>query len=296
MSPQFISFGEALTDLVTTGGQGFQALPGGAGWNVARACAALGLRSAWAGCLSLDSFGDALWQASEQAGLDTRFIRRVEAAPLLAVVDQLDPPNYFFIGASAADLAFDPTALPALTGLQWAQFGGISLVREPLGTRLEAWADQLKQQGVRLAFDPNHRALMGAQDLPRLLRFIERADVIKLSDEDLRGYFPHDDPSLALQRLRARNPQATWLYTRGADGATLLSPAVELHAPAWPVRVVDTVGAGDASLAGLLRALVDGEPPARQLAFAVANAALACAGVGAVAPSRAQLEAALCGR
>jgi fructokinase len=295
MKPQFISFGEALTDLVTTVGNGFRALPGGAGWNVARACSALGIRAAWAGCLSRDSFGDALFAASQAAGLDTAFIRRVDAAPLLAVVDQLDPPHYFFVGAGAADLQFDPTLLPSgwQQDLQWAQFGGISLVREPLGTRLEALAQQLKADGVRIAFDPNHRALMTAADLPRLLRFIDLADAIKISDEDLRGYFPELQPGEALTHLRERNPRATWLYTLGAQGAALFTPETSLQAPARPVQVIDSVGAGDASLAGLLLALMQGEPPARQLRFAVTNASLACEGAGAVAPTRAQLEAAL---
>lgn len=292
---QFISFGEALTDLVTRGGDDFRAMPGGAGWNVARACAALGVPSAWAGCLSRDVFGDSLAQASEQAGLDMRFIRRVEAAPLLAVVDRLDPPHYFFVGAGAADLSFDAALLPAgwQQDLRWAQFGGISLVREPLGTHLEALAEQLKAAQVGIAFDPNHRALMTAVDILRLLRFIDLADVIKLSDEDLRGYFPAQAPEATLQALRARNPQASWLYTRGSQGASLFTPDGEWHAPAREVRVVDTVGAGDASLAGLLLALMSGEPPARQLQFAITNAALACTGAGALAPTGAQLEAAL---
>lgn len=285
--PQFISFGEALTDLVTRGGSDFTALPGGAGLNVARAMAALGVPAAWAGALSLDSFGDQLLAACREAGLDQALIRRVDAAPLLAVVDRLDPPHYFFLGNGAADLQFDPLTLPAsdLQALRWAHFGGISLVREPLGTRLEVLAGQLKARGVKLSFDPNHRVVMGTQDLPRLQRFIALADAIKLSDEDLRGYFPGQPPEAALQWLRALNPGATWLYTRGADGATLYPPnGAALHAPARPVAVVDTVGAGDASVAGLLLALLRGEPPARQLQFAIANASLACQGAGAVAP------------
>lgn len=295
MSLDLISFGEALTDLVTEGGDRFRALPGGAGWNVARAAAALGLRSAWAGCLSRDHFGDQLFAASQVAGLDTSFIRRVDAPPLLAVVDRLDPPHYFFLGEGAADLQFDETLLPPgwEQGLGTAQFGGISLVREPLGTRLEALARRLKTSGVRIAFDPNHRALMGERDRPRLLRLLALADVIKLSDEDLRGYFPGTEPAATLQALRASNPGATWLYTRGAEGASLFTPSESPHAAARAVNVVDTVGAGDASLAGLLLALHEGEPPARQLQFALANAALACQGAGAVAPTRAQLDAAL---
>lgn len=295
MSVAFISFGEALTDLVTRGGDDFRALPGGAGLNVARAVAALGISTAWAGCLSQDRFGDQLFAACVNAGLDPRFIRRLPAPPLLAVVDRLDPPHYFFLGEGAADLQFDAAALPAgwREGLQWAHFGGISLVREPLGARLEALARELKAQGVRISFDPNHRKLMTAADLPRLHRFLELADAIKVSDEDLRGYFPNEAPADTLARLRHRHARATWLYTRGAAGAALLAPGVDLHAPARPVQVVDTVGAGDASLAGLLAALMQGEPPARQLQFALTNASLACEGAGALAPTRAQLLAAL---
>jgi fructokinase len=296
--PAFISFGEALTDLVTLGGDRFGAIPGGAGFNVARAVSKLGLASAWAGCLSRDSFGDALQQAADVAGLDPRFIRRVPAPPLLAVVDRLDPPRYFFIGNGSADLAFDPALLPAgwQSHLAWAQFGGISLVREPLGARLEGLARELKGQGVRIAFDPNHRALMQDSDVPRLQRFCRLADAIKISDEDLLGYFPQQEPEDSLAALRALNPAATWLYTRGAAGATLFSPGqVPLHQAALPVAVVDTVGAGDASLAALIAALHELAPadPARQLHLAVSNGALACTAAGAAAPTRAALLAAL---
>ncbi len=292
--PVIVSFGEALTDLVTQGGDRFRALPGGAGWNVARACAALGLPSAWAGCLSLDHFGEQLARASAEAGLDTRFIRRVDAPPLLAVVDRLDPPHYFFVGGGAADLQFDAAQLPDgwRRDVRWAHFGGISLVREPLGTRLEALAVELHAAGCRISLDPNHRALMRDADLPRLERLIAIADAVKVSDEDLRGYFPQHAAEAALEHLQRLNPNATWLCTRGAGGASLHGPGGEVHhAPALPVRLVDTVGAGDASVAGLLLALSRGEPPARQLRCALANATLACEGEGAVAPTLRQLEA-----
>lgn len=294
--PVLVSFGEALTDLVTNGAGSFRALCGGAPWNVARACSALGLPSAWAGAVSTDSFGDALCAASRAAGLDERFIQRVDGRPpLLAVVDRLDPPHYFFIGERSADLAFDPSQLPPDWARQarWALFGGISLVREPLGSTLEDLAQTLPPS-VRIAFDPNHRALMQPQDLPRMERFIRRAAVVKLSDEDLRGYFPNEDPATALAALRHLNPQATWLYTQGARGMVLFSPRHEpLGRPPLPVDVVDTVGAGDASMAGLLLALDEGLPPNQQLAHALAAASVACSRAGAAAPTRAELSAAL---
>lgn len=294
--PSLVSFGEALTDLVTDGVGGFRALCGGAPWNVARACGSLGLRAAWAGAVSTDSFGDALVAESRAAALDERFIQRVHGRPpLLAVVDSLAPPHYFFIGERSADLAFDPGLLPPgwAGRARWALFGGISMVREPLGSTLESVAESLPPS-VRIAFDPNHRALMRSSDLPRLERFVRRASVVKVSDEDLRGYWPDQSPGAALAALRVLNPHATWLYTQGADGMTLIAPD---HPPVSraprPVRVLDTVGAGDASMAGLLLALDLGLPPEQQLAHALAAASIACSRVGAVAPTRAELQHAL---
>ena len=92
--PLIVSAGEALTDLVTAGGNTWEAHPGGAGWNVARACARLGVPSAFAGAVGQDNFGDDLLAGSLEAGLDPRFLQRAIAPTLLAVVYSKSPPAY----------------------------------------------------------------------------------------------------------------------------------------------------------------------------------------------------------
>src|SRR5476651_225344 len=84
--PQFVSAGDILTDLIRTGPSDWLSRPGGAGWNVARAVARLGLPTACVGSLGTDNFSDELWDASVAAGLDMRFMQRVERPPLLAIV------------------------------------------------------------------------------------------------------------------------------------------------------------------------------------------------------------------
>src|SRR5581483_8746123 len=96
--PLFVSAGDILTDLVRTDGPHWTSHPGGAGWNVARAVARLGVPSAFAGSIGVDCFSDELFRASDAAGLDLRFLQRVERAPLLAIVHETHPPAYFFIG------------------------------------------------------------------------------------------------------------------------------------------------------------------------------------------------------
>lgn len=299
--PQFICAGEALTDLLRTGDQQWQSLVGGSTWNVARSLSKLGnsaqaprpCHTAFAGAISQDCFGDALFAASEAAQLDLRFIQRYAKSPLLAIVAQSSPPDYFFVGDDSADLYFQPDALPQdwQSAVHWTHFGGISLARAPLSHTLISLASALKQQGVKISYDPNFRKLMD-QDYDQTLRqMCALADVIKVSDEDLRGLFRCEDADAALSQLRALNPHAIVLYTYGADGATLFFGEQSWQQRPPKISVIDSVGAGDASIAGLLFSLYAYPERAwpTHLAFAVASGAAACLASGAQAPDLAAI-------
>ena len=120
--------------------------------------AKLEVPTAFAGAVSVDVFGDALHGASVAANLDMRFLQRYAKSPLLAIVHRTDPPAYFFVGDDSADLHFDAALLPEgwRAHCKWVHFGGISLARQPLAGKLVALAEQLKQDGVRISFDPNY--------------------------------------------------------------------------------------------------------------------------------------------
>lgn len=286
--PLFVSPGDILTDLVRTGDSQWVSHPGGAGWNVARAVARLGLPTACVGSLGTDNFSDELWNASVAAGLDMRFMQRVERPPLLAIVHQTHPPAYFFMGENGADLAFDPARLPEgwMAQVKWAHFGCISLVRQPLGDTLAKLAAELRSRGVKISFDPNYRNLMEHGYEPTLRKMAALADLIKVSDEDLRLLFKTSEAD-ALAQLRAMNPAATVLVTRGSEKATLIDGDTVIEAQPPRVEVADTVGAGDASIAGLLFSQMTA--PQRtwsgHLAFALAAGAAACRHSGAHSPS-----------
>ena len=294
---RFVVFGEALTDFIREPDGRWRAVPGGACWNVARAAARLGLPTGYAGAVSQDPFGDELFSLTRQAGLDLRFTQQVDKSPLLAMVHSSDPPRYFFVGDDSADLNYDLAALPPgwLEQAECVHFGCISLVRQPHAARLVALAEQVHAAGRRLCFDPNYRTLMGPAYRPTLERLAAIADHIKVSDEDLAGLFPELDHEGAVRALRALAPQADLLLTRGAAGLTLLSGGRAHFQPAYPVAVVDTVGAGDATMAGWMTSLLQtpGAPPERHLAFAAATAAVVCGRRGAYAPTAEEVAAVL---
>ncbi|AIY39924.1 Fructokinase [Collimonas arenae] len=293
--PQFVSAGDILTDLIRVDDLHWTAQAGGAGWNVARVVATLGVPSAFAGAIGFDHFSDELWTQSERAGLDLRFLQRYSQPPLLAVVSETDPPDYFFIGSDSADLAFDPEHLPAgwMQQARWAHFGCISLVRQPLADKLIALAATLKASGVRISYDPNHRKLMDEHYLPTLEKMMALADIVKISDQDLQAFFPELDTATAIARLQQMQPGATILFTRGSAGACLLQDGVEIAVSLPPkVAVRDTVGAGDASIGGLLFSLMHHTHRswAEHLGFAVAVAAASCRQQGAYAPTLDEVE------
>jgi fructokinase len=293
-APIMLCAGEALTDMIDQGDERWVSRVGGSTWNVARALAVLGNRTAFAGAISRDRFGDALWAASEAVGLDLRLLQRVARSPLLAIVEKSEPPSYFFIGDDSADLHFDPAALPSgwADALRWAHFGGISLAREPLASTLVGLARQLKARGVAISYDPNYRNLMDERYAPVLQEMAMLADLIKVSDDDLRGLFPGLDADDALAHLRTLNPAAYVLLTRGGEGASLFHGDERCDARAPKVDVVDTVGAGDASAAGLLHSFTHHpeRPLQAHLHAALAAGSAACLQAGATPPPPAAMQ------
>ncbi len=293
--PRYVVFGEALTDMLRQEDDRWLAVPGGACWNVARVGARLGVSTAFAGAVSNDLFGDRLETAGNAAGLDRRFLQRVDAAPLLAMVVSQHPPEYYFIGADSADLHFDPAQLPVgwRIAAEIVHFGGISLMRKPLATKLLAEANAAKAAGKRIAFDPNFRSKANTPDYADTFRAIaSMSTYIKVSDDDLLGLFPGLDPENGLIALRALAPSAQILLTRGAEGMTLFTSDKVFEQSAFTVQVVDTVGCGDASMAGwmssiLLRPTADFSA---HLQISAAAAALAATHAGPYPPSASEVD------
>lgn len=281
-----LSFGGAVIDFVN-GGDRWQARAGGSAWNVARVLVALGQPTAFVGALGDDPFAGQLWAEGEAHGLNLSLIQRVKARTALSVIHQTHPAQYIFYAENAADSQFGSFPEGAWEGVTAAYFGGITLMRDPARPRFLALAREARDQGITVVYDPNYRPQLADAYRQAFPEYVPLADLIKVSEEDLAGLLPHLAPDQALAWVRALNPAATVLLTLGAQGARLIGPGVDLHHPGYRVDVVDTVGAGDASIAGLLYSTLHDPqaPPARHLGFALACAAAACTRPGAHAPT-----------
>ena len=83
---------------------------------------------------------------------------------------------------------------------------------------------------------------------------IARADIVKLSDEDLHWLRGPGDPATLAQQILAQGPKLVFI-TEGAAGARAITARQNRFVAATPVTVADTVGAGDTFNAGALAAL-----------------------------------------
>lgn len=255
--------GEALIDMLprrsAEGEACFAPYPGGAVFNTAMALGRLGAPSAFFSGISTDLMGEILEGALAAARVETRFLARSDRPTTLAFVRLADgQASYAFYDEGTAGRQLVIEQLPVLPDPVQALFlGGISLVHEPAAATYEAL--QAREAGRRVTMlDPNIRpgfiAGREAEYRARLGRMLARADVVKLSDEDLRWLAGDGDTAALARGILAQGPKLVFV-TEGAAGARAVTATRERFRAAPPVAVVDTVGAGDTFNAGVLAAL-----------------------------------------
>ena len=297
--------GEALIDLVVGQDGRIDAQPGGGPFNTARTLGRLGLAPAFLGRLSQDGFGRMLRARLEEDGVALGLPELTDAPTTLAAVDvdSAGVPQYHFylVGTASAALEYPLliAALPAdLTALH---AGTLALVMEPAATSIERLITGDLPPDALVMIDPNCRP-QAITDRPaylaRLFRILRRTDVVKLSTEDLAYLSPAAPAPTAAAALLERGP-ALVLVTDGPRAARAFLPGREIAVDVPAVKVVDTIGAGDAFggafLAwwignGLGRADLQQPGPAREaLQAAVEVAALTTTRVGAEPPWRADV-------
>ncbi|ORA79799.1 carbohydrate kinase [Mycobacterium malmoense] len=156
----------------------------------------------------------------------------------------------------AFDLEWRLSGTPEVAPPLFVHTGSIAAVREPGCLAVAALLDAYRVSAT-VTFDPNVRpSLIADRDLARerIAHLVERSDVVKASDEDLSWIDPDHEPEWTARTWAASGP-AIVVLTMGDRGAVAFCPAGEARVAARPVRVVDTVGAGDAFMVGLLDAL-----------------------------------------
>ncbi|MBX6395550.1 MAG: carbohydrate kinase [Alicyclobacillaceae bacterium] len=270
--------GEVLVDWVSldldadvAAARSFEKRAGGAPANVAAAVSRLGGRSAFVGVVGRDPFGEFLISELQRFGVDVKDVRRTdEAKTTMAFVARRGDGerSFVFYRDPGADTRLRLEDLPRdrLAGSQIVHLGSLGLSSSPSREALLEAARWCRESGVIVSFDVNWRPALwpdirAAREVTQ--RMAEWIDMIKVNREELELFSGTGDPRLGARFWHEQGIRLV-IVTLDRDGCFLSARgpnsrgdrAVEVRMPAYPVRPVDTTGAGDAFLGALYYALL----------------------------------------
>jgi len=258
-----VALGELLIDFVALeegvyvgDASGFQKAPGGAPANVAVAVARLGLSSGFLGQVGDDPFGQYLTDVLQAEGVDVSGLSMTdEARTMLAFVALGDggERSFSFYRHPSADMLYRPEDVneSVIQNCDIFHFGSITLISEPARSATLRALELAQQQNKLISYDPNLRlALWDSEEDAKagMLKGFEYAHVIKVSEEELEFLTGGDDPKVLMQ------PHTQIIcVTKGENGSDMHLPdGRKFHHRGYAVKPVDTTGAGDGFMAGLL--------------------------------------------
>jgi len=247
--------GESLVDVVIgPDGQTIESAPGGAPLNIAVGLARLGVPTALLTSIGADEYGERVARHVHDAGvaLHEGVHDSGSTSVARALLDDQHHATYEFA------LSWDPPEAVLPADCAAVHIGSLGTVISPGDARMADLAACARAAGVVVSYDPNVRpAVLGdvADPWSDVRRIAAGAAVVKLSDQDGEYLQPGRSLDDLLDTLLRGEHTQLAAITRGEHGLLLATENHRVHVPAPKVDVVDTVGAGDACMAGLLAAL-----------------------------------------
>lgn len=293
---RLVTLGELLVEFVSIGQDGRPAplarapgrfagpFPSGAPAIFIDQAARMGARTAIAGAVGADVFGDMMIARLAASGVDTGSIRRatdLSTGTAHVGYNRDGSRNFVFhLAGTAADALADGAATALLDGADVLHISGATFGSPSLRAAALSAMHTAGKAGIALSFDPNIRpelfhdeAVSGAID-----RAIDQAQWLFPSEDDLHTLRPDADPVDTARGLTSTT--RTVVLTRGDRGAALFDGTSEAMQPAPTVDTVDPTGAGDAFAATFLAAMMSGAAPEVSLELATAAGAHAVTALG----------------
>ena len=263
MSEKVWVLGDAVVDLLPEGDNHLLKCPGGAPANVAVGIARLAGQSGFIGRVGDDPFGHFMKQTLNDENVDTRFMHHDavhRTSTVVVALDEQGERSFTFMVRPSADLFIIADDLPEFKSREWLHICSIALSAEPSRSTTFMAMAQIKAAGGRVSFDPNIRTdLWTDEEQLRecLAQALTLADVAKLSVEELQFISGESDLQNGINKLISFYPLQLLLVTQGKEGVMAHYQGKTTHFPSRPVVCVDTTGAGDAFVAGLLCGLAE---------------------------------------
>jgi fructokinase len=211
-----------------------------------------------------EAFGHFLAKTLTDLGVDTTalcFSSQARTALAFVSLRTDGEREFMFYRHPSADMLYTPAEVDSayIRRAKIFHFGSISLISEPSRSATLAAIQAARAARLTISYDPNLRLnLWPGAEAARdgMLLGWPLAQVIKLSEEELEFLSGTDDMQTGVHRLW--HPDLRLLViTQGKAGCTYFTPRFNKHIPSFLVETVDTTGAGDAFVAGLLKGLLE---------------------------------------
>ena len=261
-----LSIGEILADMIggnSSGNLSFNAFCGGAPFNVAVNAKRAGAKVVFLGKVGDDPIGKFLIEQAKKANFDGL---EIQVDPVknttLAFVTLTDGERDFaFYRHDTADYQIDLEECKSFNDkdLSIVHLGSLML-SEKVGVDLaKSVVNKAKKLGKKISFDVNFRLDL-YNDFDDAINaykpFVEQADIIKFSDDELLAYTGESDLMKAIEKVSKKD--VLLVVTMGSKGSLYYYNENMKIIPTDVVKPIDTTGAGDAFF-GTLLACLDGK-------------------------------------
>ena len=259
---------------------------GGAESNVAIGVKRLGGDASWLGRVGSDPLGERVVRELRAEGLAVHDVDDPHAATGLMLKERPTSAStavhYYRSGSAGSRLAESDIPSGWIESAALLHVSGITaLISESARACIAAAVERARAAGVLVSFDINYRSSLASAEVagPILRSFAERADIVFGGHEELVLLRPDRDPAETAEELISHGCREVVLK-RGAEGAAVFTADSLAEAPGFIIDVLDTVGAGDAFVAGYLSGLLAGLTIPERLIRANACGALLCMSPG----------------
>lgn len=275
MTKGIISLGEALIDFIPLddNNETFQKSPGGAPANVAVGLARLDAKTSFLGKVGDDVLGRFLKDTLDSYGVDTsnmRFTKDTRTGVVFVTLGEGGERSFEFYIDPSADRFLEEAEVDEslFDSHNLLHFGSISLISEPAKSATKKAVRTAREKGLIVSYDPNLRlGLWTSEDQAReeIRSMLGEADVLKISEEELEFITGESDIEKGVAKLDEFQIPLIFI-TLGAEGSYIfLNGQAPVKVEAMKVKAVDTTGAGDAFVSGILYQLHLLEKPLKEL-------------------------------
>ncbi|WHP47827.1 aminoimidazole riboside kinase [Mannheimia bovis] len=296
--------GDAVVDLIPDGENHYLKCAGGAPANVAVGVSRLGVEAGFIGRVGNDPLGKFMREVLQAENVSVENMILDDNHRTSTVVVGLDngERSFTFMVNPSADQFLEIGDLPEFSQGDFLHCCSIALINDPSrSTTIEAIC-RVKQAGGYVSFDPNLRESLwkSLDEMKSVVNsVVSMADILKFSEEELTLLTDTDSLEEATKAITAQYPEKLIIITLGKDGAIYHFNGESQIVAGKALKPVDTTGAGDAFVSGLLAGLANTPDWKDETALvdvirkANASGALATTAKGAMSalPNKAQLEA-----